>query len=222
LTGRDLSAWMGGTPRTGKARAVPKPIVYHAHPGPQHSHANRALAAVARGVEGITVVDLYAEYPRFDIDVDREQARLLDHDVILFQYPMFWYSTPSILKEWLDLVLEHGFAYGTGGDRLRGKTLMLAITAAGPEDAYAPDGYQRYPIRTFLAPLEQTAHLCGMRFGVPYVLFGALRAGQDGRLDRHLTGYRLLLTAIRDGRHDFGGGGAEVLQFDSPSLAAEV
>lgn len=137
LTGRDLSAWMGRTPRTGKARSLPKLIVYHAHPGPEHSHANRAMAGVARGVAGITVVDLYAEYPRFDIDIDREQARILDHDVILFQYAMFWYSTPSIVKEWLDLVLDRGFAYGTGGDRLRGKTLMLAVTAAGPEDADA-------------------------------------------------------------------------------------
>lgn len=198
---------------------MPKLIVYHAHPGPQHSHANRAMAPVARATEGITVVDLYAEYPRFDIDVDREQARLLAHDVILLQYPMFWYSTPSLIKEWLDLVLEHGFAYGAGGDRLTGKTMMLAITAAGPEDAYSPQGYQHFPIRTFLTPLEQTARLCGMRFAAPYVLFGALRAGQDGRLDRHVAGYVALLAAIRDGRHDFDAGGADVLQFDSPLLA---
>ena len=54
-------------------------------------------------MEGVTFVDLYAEYPRFEIDVDREQARLLAHDVIVFQNPLFWYSTPAILKEWQDL-----------------------------------------------------------------------------------------------------------------------
>ncbi len=197
-------------------------IVYYAHPGQQHSHANRAMETAARGIEDITFVDLYAEYPRFDIDIDREQTRVLEHDVILFQFPMFWYSTPSIIKEWQDLVLEHGFAYGSDGDRLTGKTLMLAVTAAGPEDAYSTGGYQHFPMRTFLTPLEQTAHLCGMCFAVPFVLFGSLKAASDGRVERHATAYRALLLAIRDDRHDFDAGGAEVLTFDSAELTAEV
>ena len=104
-------------------------IVYYAHPGHKYSKANRAMVAQAREVRGISFVDLYAEYPRFDIDIDREQVRLLEHDVILFQFPMFWYSTPSLIKEWEDLVLEPGFAYGAGGDKLTGKRLMLAVTA---------------------------------------------------------------------------------------------
>jgi putative NADPH-quinone reductase len=60
---------------------------------------------------------------------------------------MFWYSTPSILKEWQDIVLEHGFAYGADGVALNGKRMLLAITAAGTEDAYSPGGFQHYPIR---------------------------------------------------------------------------
>ena len=96
-------------------------IVYYAHPGHKHSHVNRQMARVAREVDGITCADLYHDYPRFDINVDIEQQRLLDHDVILFQFPVFWYSSPSIVKEWEDLVLEHGFAYGAGGDKLSGK-----------------------------------------------------------------------------------------------------
>ena len=73
------------------------------------------MAAAAREVPGITFIDLYAEYPRFDIDIDREQARLVEAGIILFQFPLFWYSTPSIIKVWQDLVLEHGFAYGSEG-----------------------------------------------------------------------------------------------------------
>jgi glutathione-regulated potassium-efflux system ancillary protein KefG len=154
-----------------------KLLVYYAHPGHKHSHANKAMVAEAQKVDGITFVDLYAEYPRFEIDIDREQQRLLDHDVILFQFPMFWYSTPSLIKEWQDLVLEHGFAYGAGGDKLAGKCMMLAVTAAGPQDAYAQQGYQKYPIRTFLTPLEQTARLCHMEFSAPYALYGSLCGG---------------------------------------------
>lgn len=177
-------------------------IVYHVHPGQRHSRANRAMTGAARHLPGITFVDLYAEYPRHDIDVDREQARLLAHEVILFQYPLYWYSTPSLLKEWQDLVLEHGFAYGAGGDRLAGKTLMLAVTAGGPAEAYTPHGYQQYPLRTFLTPLEQTARLCRMRFPAPYVLHAALRAEEAGEIARHAEGYTRLLVAIRDGTYD--------------------
>jgi glutathione-regulated potassium-efflux system ancillary protein KefG len=180
-----------------------KLVLYYAHPGNKYSHANKAMYAAAQTIAGITSIDLYAEYPRFDIDIDREQQRLLDHDVVLFQFPMFWYSTPSLLKEWQDLVLEHGFAYGAGGTELNGKTMMLALTAAGNDDAYTVDGYQHYPIRTFLTPLERTAGLCHMQFAAPYVLYSARRAPDDGRLDTHVAGYRQLLEAIRDDRYDF-------------------
>jgi len=180
-----------------------KLIVYYAHPGQRFSRANKAMADAARGIDGITFVDLYAEYPRHDIDVDKEQSRLVEHDVILFQFPLFWYSTPSLLKEWQDLVLEHGFAYGAGGDKLAGKTLMLAITMAGPEDAYTPSGYQHFPLRTFLTPLEQTARLCKMRFATPYVLHAALKAQETDGIAVHAAGYVRLLEAIRDETYDF-------------------
>ena len=178
-------------------------LVYYAHPGHKHSHVNKHMASMAGALDGITFVDLYSDYPRFDIDVDAEQQRLLDHDVILFQFPLFWYSTPSILKEWQDLVLEHGFAYGADGDRLAGKRMMLALTAAGPEEAYSSGGYQHYPLRDFLRPLEQTALLCGMHFESPYVLFSSLKAPATGTVDRHVEGYRHMLEAIRDDRYDW-------------------
>ena len=193
-----------------------KLLVYYAHPGHKYSHANRAMWRRARSVTGITRVDLYGEYPRFDIDIDREQQRLLDHDVILFQFPMFWYSTPSLVKEWEDLVLEHGFAYGRGGAALKGKTMMLAVTAAGPRDAYTRRGYQRYAIRTFLTPLEQTAHLCDMTFPAPYVLYSSLNAPADGLVEPHAEGYQRLLEALRDDRYDFASvADADVVHFDN-------
>ena len=180
-----------------------KLIVYYAHPGHKHSHVNKHMARAASHIGGITFVDLYADYPRFDIDVNIEQQRLLDHDVILFQFPVFWYSTPSIIKEWQDLVLEHGFAYGKDGDKLTGKHLLLAVTGAGPADAYTENGYQHFPLRTFLTPLEQTARLCGMQFTAPYVLYGALQAPGVGLVEPHVEGYRRLLEAIRDDCYDF-------------------
>jgi putative NADPH-quinone reductase len=178
-------------------------IVYYAHPAPRHSRANAAMKRAGEAVSGITWVDLYAEYPRFDIDPDREQARLVDHDVILFQFPFFWYSAPSIVKEWMDIVLEHGFAYGAGETALTGKQMMLAVTASGTEDAYSERGYQNLPLHCFLTPYEQTAALCKMRYETPLVLYSALKSADDGRLARHATAYAQMLAAIRDGDYDF-------------------
>ncbi|WP_205756055.1 NAD(P)H-dependent oxidoreductase [Labrenzia sp. 011] len=190
-------------------------IVYYAHPGQRFSRANAAMAKAARSVDRITFVDLYAEYPRHDIDVDREQQRLLDHDVILFQFPLYWYSTPSLLKEWQDLVLQHGFAFGHKGDRLAGKRMMLAVTAGGADDAYTAEGYQNFPLRVFLAPLEQTARLCGMSFTAPYVLYGALGATETDEIPRHSKGFADLLTAIRDDLYDFTSADSrEIVRFD--------
>jgi putative NADPH-quinone reductase len=160
------------------------------------------MCAAVRGLDGVTHADLYAEYPDFEIDVDREQQRLLDHDVICFQHPLYWYSTPAILKEWQDLVLEHGFAYGSKGTALHGKIFFSACTAGGAEAAYCAAGYNHFTIRELLRPLEQTALLCGMTYLPPFALFGARTAVEDGRIHAHVADWVRLLTALRDGRLD--------------------
>lgn len=190
-------------------------LVYYAHPGHSHSRVNSVMFEAARQLSGIEVVDLYAEYPRHNVDIDKEQQRLLAHDVILFQCPLFWYSTPSLIKEWIDLVLEHGFAYGVEGDKLAGKYLMLALTAAGSKDAYSPSGYQNFDLRTLLTPMEQTARLSQMRFLPPYVLFESLRAPEVDQVTPHVDGYRRLLSALRDDYYDFDRGRSTDVLFHS-------
>lgn len=150
-------------------------LLQFAHPALQKSRANRALLAAARGVENVTINDLYELYPDFHIDVRREQALLREHDVIVFQHPFYWYSAPALLKEWQDLVLELGFAYGEGGDALRGRTLASAITTGGPQESYSENGYNRHPVGALLVPFEQTARLCGMRYAEPFLSFAAPR-----------------------------------------------
>ena len=77
-----------------------------------------------------------------------------------------------MLKRWQDDVLAFGWAYGPGGTMLRGKTLQLVLTAGGPESVYRVGGYNLYPVRELLRPLEVTAHLCGMTLAEPLVLYG--------------------------------------------------
>ncbi|CCN35083.1 putative glutathione-regulated potassium-efflux system ancillary protein KefG [Vibrio nigripulchritudo SO65] len=173
-----------------------KVLVLFAHPSHKKSEVNIPLFRAAQHVEGVTLVDLYHEYPRFNINIDREQQRLRDHDIVIFQFPLYWYSTPAILKEWQDLVLEYGFAYGSEGKALHGKYFMCAITAGGTESAYCTDGYNHFTIGELLQPLEQMSSLTGMNYLAPFVLFGSRTAAEEGRIEGHTKRYQELLTAL--------------------------
>ena len=181
------------------ARSV---LVLFAHPVLERSRVNRRLADAIRDIDQVRFHDLYEEYPGLDIDVAREQRLHVDHDVILFQHPFYWYSAPAILKEWQDLVLEHGWAYGDSGTHLRGKITLNAITTGGPEESYRASGYNRFTIRQLLAPWEQTAHLCGMLFLAPFAVHAALRVVGVEDVTPHARDYRRLIELLRDDRID--------------------
>ncbi len=156
-------------PSTGGVAAVKSVLIVHAHPAPHVSRANRALAQAARMLPDVTLHEIYNDYPGMFIDVRSEQELLLAHDIIVLQHPFYWYSMPALLKEWVDLVLEHGWAYGPGGERLLGKCWSHAISTGGARDTYSDTGSNRYPIEDYLRPLEQTARLCGMRWCEPFI-----------------------------------------------------
>ena len=178
-----------------------KLLVLHAHPRFSASVVQRAMLRAIEGLDGVTLVDLYAEYPGFDIDVAREQHRLLEHDVIILQHPLYWYSCPAIIKEWQDLVLENGWAYGPGGTRLAGRFLMQAISTGGPEQAYQHGGRNRFEITELLAPFDQTASLCSMAYLAPYVVYAGRRM-EPAQLSAAAEGYRDLVVGLRDGSID--------------------
>jgi glutathione-regulated potassium-efflux system ancillary protein KefG len=151
--------------------------------------------------DALTFHDLYEAYPRLDIDVAREQELLSAHDVIVLQFPFYWYSTPPMLKQWEDLVLEHGWAYGSKGTALRGKTMLCALSTGGREGAYHPGGYNRFTVRQLLVPVEQTARLCGMRFLPPWIAYGA-HAMNEADIGDVGARYAVLLDGLLDGRLD--------------------
>lgn len=173
-------------------------LVILAHPVLERSQVNRRLFQVAQAVPGVTGHDLYEVYPTLRIDVKREQRLLNDHEVVVFQHPFYWYSAPALVKEWQDLVLEYGWAYGKGGDKLKGKLTMNAISTGGPQFAYRKDGYNRFTMRELLAPFDQTAHLCGMKYLAPFVLHSSLRVETDEHIAPYGVEYRRLLEALRD------------------------
>jgi glutathione-regulated potassium-efflux system ancillary protein KefG len=176
-------------------------LVLFAHPAFERSRVHRRLASAARAQANVTFHDLYESYPDFDVDVRREQALLVAHDLIVLQHPFYWYSTPPLVKQWIDLVLEHGWAYGEGGTALHGKRLLSAISAGGREDSYHAGGSNRFTVNELLAPIAQTARLCGVEYLPPFVLYGTHAYGDD-EIARAAESYGRVLAALRDGRID--------------------
>ena len=176
-------------------------LILFAHPAFEKSRVNRRLVDAIRGLDGVTFNDLYDKYPEFDVDVKHEQALLLEHDVIVPQHPFYWYSIPPLLKQWQELVLEHGWAYGVDGSALSGKTALSVISTGGSEEAYQPDGHNRFTMRQLLAPLEQTAFLCGMEFLPPFVVHGTHQMTSQ-EMSHHADDYRRTIEALRDGTLD--------------------
>lgn len=185
-------------------------LVLFAHPALEKSRVNKYLVSSVKSLPGVTFNDLYEHYPEFDVDVHREQKLLLEHDIIVLQHPFYWYSTPPILKQWEDLVLEHGWAYGSNGTKLRGKKMLTVITTGGGEDAYRRGGHNNYTIGELLAPIAQTAKLCGMEYLPPFVAYGTHKM-KPATVERHSVDYRRAIEALRDGTLDFEAAAAHPL-----------
>jgi len=126
---------------------------------------------------------------------------LEEHDAIVLQHPFFWYSTPALIKEWLDLVLEHGWAYGSQGTKLKGKRVLNAITTEGSETAYKRGGHHQFTVREFLAPVEQTFKLCGMEYLPPFVVDGTHGMSVE-EMKSQAQGYQRVVEALRDDQLD--------------------
>ena len=153
-------------------------------------------------LENVTMNDLYGAYPDFLIDVKREQQLCEMHDVIIFQHPFYWYSTPSIMKEWLDLVLEHGWAYGRDATALKGKLFLQALTAGGDHSTYQKDGYNEFTIGELTSPYRATAKLCKMDWIPPFAVLGIHRGLADQKVNSYAEDYRRVVIALRDGTLD--------------------
>jgi len=178
-----------------------KILILFAHPALEKSRVNKYLTEAVKGLGGVHFHDLYQEYPDFHIDVKREQELLAQHDIIIFHHPFFWYSTPAILKEWQDLVLEHGWAYGSQGNALKDKLFMNVVTTGGKEIAYHAEGNNHFTVRQLLAPVEQTASLCKMIYLAPFIVHGTHSITPED-IGRYSSDYRDLLMALREGRVD--------------------
>ncbi|PSU48384.1 NADPH oxidoreductase [Photobacterium frigidiphilum] len=150
-------------------------LVLTAHPDLSTSTANRKWFEALSDIEGIVTRNLTSVAgAEMHFTPSVEQALLEQADRIVMQFPFYWYSSPPVLKAWIDQVLLFGFAYGQGGDKLQGKELILAITTGGPAESFQAGSFNRFSMNEFLTPFEQTASMVGMNYLPPFVLHSAM------------------------------------------------
>lgn len=198
-----------------------KTLVLTAHPDLGKSRINRAWFDALSEAADVTTRDL-AAIGRGDMrfDVEAEQALLLAHDRIVFQFPFYWYSAPPVMKAWMDQVLNYRFAYGPGGDQLKGREFLILVSTGGPEHSYHAGGYNNFTMAEFLKPFQQTANLAGMTYLRPFVAHGMAVASQE-QIEENVPH---MLAYLSDPALDPKVRQARLLKQleDDPSLAAAV
>lgn len=152
-----------------------KTIIVFAHPNLESSVVNKAwLTSLPKDNENLTVHDLYKTYEGKEIDVEAEHQLLEQYDRIIFQFPLYWYSSPYLLKKWMDEVFTYGWCYGSNGDKLKGKELGVVVSTGGPQEAYRAGGFNHYTLSELLRPFQATANLVGATYLPVYAYQGAL------------------------------------------------
>jgi glutathione-regulated potassium-efflux system ancillary protein KefG len=159
---------------------------------------NRVLLNGIDQIPQVTLHDLYERYPDFNVDIEQEQELMTAHQIIIWQHPFYMYGAPALLKQWIDLVLEYGWAHGRGGDFLKGKIIFNALTSGGSREVYAADGYNRFILREFLVPFDQTATFCKMIYLPPFAVQGT-HLLTEAQLARHASLYHTLLERLSRG-----------------------
>ena len=181
-----------------------KILWYLFHPNMAESRGNRILSGAAHQLPNVTVIDAYAEFTSGNINVEAQQDMLREHDLIVFQHPFYWYSSPGLFKDWMDRVLTYGFAYPPKeGRALHGKHWLQVITTGGPEWSYRSGGYNNFSMSELLRPFQATATLCGMRWHTPFVVhsvlpadYGEIKAAGDDQLVGQADALKEMVAAL--------------------------
>lgn len=143
-------------------------LVILGHPVYEQLLANRTIVDRLTNYLPVEIRPIQQLYPDYKIDVKAEQEALLRHQTIVFQYPFYWYNMPAILKHWFDVVFAYQFAYGSQGNKLKGKNFIPSFTVGGPATQYHTLGEHHFRVYEFCKNLEQTAYYAQMNYIDPF------------------------------------------------------
>lgn len=147
-------------------------LIVAGHPDLKNdSLANKTILEEVKKALPEVELDILSDlYPDYQIDVAAEQDKLREADVIIFQYPLYWYMTPSLLNKWIERVFVHGFSHGSTGDALKGKYLVASLTTGAGEAAYSAEAGTT--IDDLLAPIRLTAKLTQLNYAGHIITHG--------------------------------------------------
>lgn len=135
--------------------------------------------------EKFNVRNLYELYPDGNIDVEAEQKLVEAHEKIVFQFPVYWLSSPPLFKKWIDDVLSYGWAYGaSSGYKLKGKKIALALTASADEKTYSDKGDFKYTLQEFTRTFEITFDWIKADYKPFFAFFGAPHIADETALQK--------------------------------------
>ncbi len=168
-----------------------QPLVIVAHPDLGSSRVNARWMAEIEKSGTAVLHDLYATYPDGVVDAAREQDLLERHCVTVFQFPVYWYSCPTLLRTWFDTVYQAGWAYGDGnrGNRLAGRRFAAAVSAGDVERNYREGGKVGFTMEQALTPFAATCNYVGAKWMGNFALYGAEVDLSDDRLDASAAAY---------------------------------
>lgn len=150
-----------------------KTLIIIAHPDLKSSVINkRWMAELEKYPDKFTIHDLYKAYPEGKIDVNNEQRLVEEHGNLVFQFPIYWFSCPPLLKQWLDEVLLYGWAYGSNGTALKNRKVALAVSAGSKKEEYSPSGRYRSELEQVLLPFALTFQYCQANYRSFYAQYG--------------------------------------------------
>lgn len=126
-----------------------------------------------------------AGHQGFAAEVEAELQKLAWCDVMIWQFPLWWFSVPAVLKGWVDRVFAMGRAYGSGRiyetGFFQGKRALLSLTTGGPAEAYETGGLQG-DIAGILRPLHRgMLQFTGFTVLAPQVVYGPARQSDEQR-----------------------------------------
>lgn len=137
-------------------------------------------------------------------DVQAEQAKLLAADAVVFQFPLWWFSMPAIMKGWIERVFAYGLAYGYknagnsyryGEGGLQGRRAMLSVTTGGPAADFAPRGINGQLDELLFPITHGTLFFSGMEVLPTYAVHGAGRMTPEAA-EQALAGLRARMRTL--------------------------
>lgn len=169
-----------------------KTLIVFSHSYFSQSRVNRSMLEIANTLPNVTIRNLDGLYGTdfSQIDVQQEQKLLTENGRIVFQFPVFWFNMPPMLKAYMDSVFTHGWAYGSEGHALAGKHFQLAVTTGSPQEKYRKGGLM---VEDLMKPVLTSAAFVGMVVQSPMVTYGCMGMTEE-TLKKTCDDYKKLLS----------------------------